>query len=146
MEQLDYKNFPDLETVQNRIKKLKVFKWPQYFITSGIEHHLEKIKEILCENFSTFPNLLYIHSGDNELPLKFFRARPLDTFSDTSLICEYSYKPIHLATTLQRGNFPFKPVFYCSSDIGTALGEVIKETNTISEKKYLVSIWKNRTY
>ena len=34
-----------------------------------------------------------------------------------------------------------KPVFYCSSDIGTALAEVIKETYTISERKYLVSSW-----
>lgn len=95
MEQLDYKNFPDLETVQNRIKKLKVFKWPQFSLSTGIKEHLEEIKKILCENFSTFPNLLYINPGERELPLKFFRVRPHDTFSDTSLICEYSYKPIH---------------------------------------------------
>lgn len=141
MEQLDYLSFPDLETVQNRIKKLKGFRWPQYSIAKGIDNHIREIRDILCENFAIFPNLLYIHSGENELPLNFFRVRPFDTFSDTSLICEYSYKPIHLTTLIQRGNFPYKPVFYCSSDIGTALAEVIKETHTFSDRKYLVSKW-----
>jgi hypothetical protein len=86
MEQLDYSNFPDLELVQNRIEKLKSFKWPQFSVSKGIEQHIAEIRKILCDNFSFFPNLLCKHSGEIELPFKFFRVRPLETFTGSELL------------------------------------------------------------
>lgn len=141
MKQLDFTKCPDLETVKKGISILKGFNWPQFSSSEGMDHHIKVINDILCKYFYIIPNLLYVHSEDKPLPLKFFRVRPLETFIDTNLICEYSYKPIHLTTTLQRGNFPNKPVFYCSNDPATALIEVIKDSTANKQSKFLISCW-----
>ncbi len=137
----DPSKIPTKEEVLNGIKILSTYQWPTFDNTTSIEQHIKIITNKLTECFNIIPDLMYIHDGKSHLPANLFRARALETFMDTSLISEYSYKPINLTTEIQRCNFPFKPVFYCSNDAGTALLENIKAQPLLQNKRYLVSKW-----
>lgn len=142
MNNIEHKNFPDYDVVKIGIQKLIGYSWPKFDYSKDINVQIKEVSDILGEYFNIIPDLISVHnSNEKPLPFKYYRVRPLDTFSDTGLISEYSYKPINLTTDIQRCNFPSKPVFYCSNDAGTALIEVLKDTSTITDRKFLVSVW-----
>lgn len=134
-------HFPSEEVVLKGIEYFRKFKWLEFNNGSDIESHIKTITDKLGDFFNIIPDLLYIHHENTEFPFNFFRARPSDTFSDRHLISEYKYTPINLTTGIQRCNFPHKPVFYCSNDVGTAIMELIRNQPFNKERNYLVSKW-----
>ena len=137
----NFDDFPTLEEVKKGIQLLIGYKWPVFNSTDDIDQHVKKITDKLFECFKVIPDMMYIHSHVKPLPISFFRARPLDTFNDKSLISEYKSTPINLCKNVQRCNFPYKPVFYSSNDAGTALMEIIRNEPFDVERKYLISKW-----
>jgi hypothetical protein len=137
----DFRIFPTYDEVVNGIRSLIGYDWPKFNENDNIDNHIKKVTQIFDKHFKVLSDLIYFHNEQFPLPLNFFRARTFDTFQDTSLFCEYKYKPIHLTKEIQRCNFPFKPVFYCSNDACTALLEILRDQPFDKENIYLISKW-----
>jgi len=135
---MEFENFPKFKDVESSIIKLKKNGFPDFEENIDVAKFVEGISKILTNEFGILPNLLkkFRHQ---ELALKFFRARDIETISNINLIREHSYPPIN-STGMGRCNFPKFPVFYCSDNPMTALIEVAKDINFL-DKKYCISKW-----
>jgi len=131
-------DIPTIEKIKDAIRRINLKTLPTYTDGEDIDEYVKKIHDLITNEFGFGINIKQPSKTEKFLPT-FFRARELDTFTDTRLIREHSYPPID-KVTMGRCNFPNKPVFYCSNDAMTALIEVVKNYNG-SDKKYCLSKW-----
>jgi hypothetical protein len=81
----------------------------------------------------------------NEMQLKCYRVRQLDSTLDTQLISDFSHPPKHLSKKILRANLPGHPVFYCSPDVKTSLIETIRDRfDTNGKNIFFLSEWSFR--
>lgn len=135
---MSIEDIPTIEKIKDAIRRINLKTLPIYNEGEDIDEYVEKINGLITNEFGFGINIKQPSNTDGFLST-FFRARELNTFTDTKLIREHSYPPID-KVTMGRCNFPNKPVFYCSNDAMTALIEVVKNYNG-SDKKYCLSKW-----
>ncbi|MFZ4726290.1 MAG: hypothetical protein ACOYMD_12690 [Paludibacter sp.] len=136
-----FNDFLQLQQVENSIKNLNNYIWPVYNNSIDFEQFTKDIYEVFFQYFGIYPpSPMILVNAENEVSLKFYRVRPLEDFTDLSLITEYSYPPINNVVH-RRCNFPKKPVFYSSNNPYTSIKEVVRESETNNETIYLLSAW-----
>jgi hypothetical protein len=135
---MDIKDIPSICKVKKAIRKLARTEFPKFENETSVDSYVESIIKIIVSEFGLIINPK--HAFENDKFLKnFFRVRPLADFKNIDLIREHSYPPIDIVK-MGRCNFPKYPVFYCSTNPGTALLEVTRN-NKDSNAKYCISSW-----
>ncbi|MEQ8909536.1 MAG: RES domain-containing protein [Vicingaceae bacterium] len=131
--------FPDRQTVEKGLIKLKSLKWPEYNSSQNINDYIKILEGLITENIEMLPNFS-VSNKNKEFNIPMFRVRALEDFNNISLYSEHSYPPAPLTKKINRCNFPFHPVFYCSTHPFVALLEVIRKSK-YKEKKFCISKW-----
>lgn len=126
--------------IKNAIENLRLKKFPLYQCGDNITEYIETIGNLISEDLSFYPPILFQEFFYNNFPIKsFYRARKRTEIDNYQLIREHSYPPVS-KVGLQRCNFPKHPVFYCSMNPKTAIKEVHRN-NSNQAKDYCVSKW-----
>lgn len=108
-----------LDEINKKIQVLKGKSYKEHSI-ENYDEYLGLAREILFGQRSTLISPYYIQSV--------FRARKSESEKVFHNLGEVWYPPI-FDVKAQRLNFPYKPIFYCSNDITTALIEVSPQRN-----------------
>lgn len=132
-----FRDFPILSKVETSILALKKQGFPKYSGEEDVEIFVEKISNLLINEFGILLNMVQYFEQD-EFKLPIFRVRPFDEFTNINIFREHSYPPID-KVGMGRCNFPKYPVFYCSNDATTALVEAVKIYG--KNKLYCISKW-----
>jgi hypothetical protein len=135
---MDIKDIPSIGKVKRAIRKLSSTKFPKFENGTIVDSYVESVIKIIVNEFGIILNPKQAMKNDKFLK-NFFRVRPLSDFKNIDLIREHSYPPIDIVK-MGRCNFPNHPVFYCSTNPGTALLEVARDKND-SNAKYCISSW-----
>lgn len=110
-----------LQEIKAKIEELKSLSFDEHS-NDNYQLYLDKAKEVLHGHRSTAISPYYTDS------FKIYRARKSSLKQVYHNLGEVWYPPIWIATA-QRMNLPRKPMFYCGSDINTALIEVRPKLN-----------------
>jgi hypothetical protein len=133
---MDIKDIPSISKVKRAIKNLAKIEFPKFDNETPVDSYVDSITKIITNEFGLILNPK--QTFENEKFLRnYFRVRPLSEFKNIDLIREHSYPPIDVVK-MGRCNFPKYPVFYCSTNLGTALLEVAKNNNNV---RYCISCW-----
>jgi hypothetical protein len=135
---MDIKDIPSICKVKKAIRKLARTEFPKFENETSVDSYVESIIKIITNEFGLILNPKQTIENDKFLK-NFFRVRPLADFKNIDLIREHSYPPVDIVK-MGRCNFPKYPVFYCSTNPGTALLEVARN-NSNSNVKYCISSW-----
>jgi hypothetical protein len=135
---MDLKDIPSIYKVKEAIRKLAKTEFPKFENETPVDRYVESIIKIIVNEFGLILNPKQAFENDQFLK-NFFRVRPLADFKNIDLIREHSYPPID-TVKMGRCNFPKYPVFYCSTNPGTALLEVARNNNN-NNVKYCISSW-----
>lgn len=133
---MDIKDIPSISKVKKAIRKLSENEFPKFEVESSVDSYVDAITKIITNEFGLILNPKQIFEN-NKFLKNFFRVRPLAEFNNIELIREHSYPPIDIVK-MGRCNFPKYPVFYCSTNPGTALLEVARYNSNV---KYCISSW-----
>jgi len=134
---MDIKDIPSIRKVKRAIRNLDRIDFPKFEEGTSVDSYVDSITKILTDEFGLILNPKQTINNDKFLK-NFYRVRPLAEFKNIDLIREHSYPPVDVIR-MGRCNFPKYPVFYCSTNPGTALLEVAKNNSNV---KYCISIWK----
>ncbi len=148
MESDNKRILPTLESVKQGIEYLNSGVLRPYKKGENIREYEKFADNQIINSLTIFPGGVLHLNGLNNIPFKFFRARPWDEIIRDELRSEYSYPPISYTTT-KRANLDGHPVFYCAFDPLTAVMEVIQNREKFEENKdrlYCISSWKIKDY
>jgi hypothetical protein len=132
------RNFPEVHEVIKSIERLKLKVFPTYRDDLDVDSFVKEITNMLFEEFGFILNAKQPMKCDRSY-FDFYRVRPVDGFKNINLIREHSYPPLDIVK-MGRCNFPNYPVFYCSTNAGTSLLEVARNSKEVS-KEYCISKW-----
>jgi hypothetical protein len=135
---MDIKDIPSICKVKEAIRKLAKTEFPKFEVGTSVDSYVDVIIKIITNEFGIILNPKQTFENDKFLK-NFYRVRPLADFKNIELIREHSYPPVNLVK-MGRCNFPEYPVFYCSTNPGTSLLEVVRN-NINSNIKYCISCW-----
>jgi hypothetical protein len=135
---MDIKDIPSICKVKKAIRKIARTEFPEFENGTSVDSYVESIIKIIVNEFGLILNLKQTIEND-KFQKNFFRVRPLADIKNKNLIWEHSYPPMDIVK-MGRCNFPGHPVFYCSTNPGTALLEVARNNNN-SKVKYCISSW-----
>lgn len=136
---------PSLDQVKHGVEEILLQKWDDIKFRKSSKKYFKELEKLFLSKIGIIPYGILPMNG-NEMKVKCYRVRQLDTTLDTQLISDFSHPPKHLSKKILRANLPGHPVFYCSPDAKTALIETIRDKfDKKNRNVFFLSEWSFRT-